>query len=868
MVRIIEFNNLSNALSMKLISSSIAFICVFLSLSTTAFGQLFEDFDSGDDKSFYSGAAVSLPTGSWYLDDALLGDANGDLKNGTRSVRLRDGSVYMLFDKTGGADEFSFFYANAGFSGDDGGKIQVQYSIDGGSNWINTGDEFICTDELQQGTVSVQVDGNIRFRVERTAGGRINLDDFLITDYIAPADTATISVSSDGEILENEASIDFGSVIVGSESSNIIELKNVGVTPLVISGINISGTAFEAEYVMDDSLEFNETIVVALNFVPQEAGNQSETITILSNSVSDSAFVLDLNGEALPNDQAISIAEARALPQGTVVTVAGIVTVTDEFQGPVYFQDETGGLAWFNCDLMRGAGCNSGVFSLNVERGDSIIITGELGSFNDLLQLVDSDEVYEFKPNQVEVIPEEITVAEMNSGDFEGQLVALTVDIDHAGALQGNTDYDIIDNTGTGVLYINDDSEIVGSGAPEGETTIVGVVGIFRGTYQILPRDLEDIDADLFEIPGEEVSKDETFEVVTWNIEWFGQDGNGPEDEDIQLANVITVIDSIDADVYALQEISDQTYFNALIDSLSEYEGVLATFGQDQKTAYLYKTETVELLNSGLITSGMEFSDWAAGRYPLLLNVNATINEEVQELFFYNIHAKAFSEASDYQQRINASSQLKAYLDGTHQGQNVIVLGDFNDEILQSTHQGIDSPYKNFDDDDEYTIVSKSLEERGFTSFSSSSMIDHIVFSSALEDEYFVGTERVENPSYIGSYLSQTSDHYPVWVRFQWGTPVSNEIDSNPDTFTLYQNYPNPFNPSTQITYTLSSSSTVSLLVYDVMGRKVASLIEGKNQVSGEYSYTFEANGLASGLYVYQLEAGNQVLTKKMLLVK
>lgn len=95
---------------------------------------------------------------------------------------------------------------------------------------------------------------------------------------------------------------------------------------------------------------------------------------------------------------------------------------------------------------------------------------------------------------------------------------------------------------------------------------------------------------------------------------------------------------------------------------------------------------------------------------------------------------------------------MKAYIDNNHADDNVIFLGDFNDEILQSTVGSNESPYANFDQDTEYTIVTRSLEERGFTSFSSSSMINHIVFSSELVDEYFEGTEQIENPTYIGSY--------------------------------------------------------------------------------------------------------------------
>lgn len=177
----------------------------------------------------------------------------------------------------------------------------------------------------------------------------------------------------------------------------------------------------------------------------------------------------------------IPISEAREKSEGTQVTVTGHVTVADEFSGPVYFQDQSGGIAWFDYSNMRED------FTLDVQRGDSIVVTGEIGFFNDLLQVVDATS-WEFYPegNQT-VIPTDITVAEMNSGDYEGQLVAMNIDIDFNGSFQGNTNYDISDNSGSGEMRIDNFTNIPGASAPEGNTVIVGVVGQFRGTYQLLP---------------------------------------------------------------------------------------------------------------------------------------------------------------------------------------------------------------------------------------------------------------------------------------------------------------------------------------------------------------------------------------------
>jgi hypothetical protein len=86
-------------------------------------------------------------------------------------------------------------------------------------------------------------------------------------------------------------------------------------------------------------------------------------------------------------------------------------------------------------------------------------------------------------------------------------------------------------------------------------------------------------------------------------------------------------------------------------------------------------------------------------------------------------------------------------------------------------------------------------------------------------------------------------------------------------TYSLAQNYPNPFNPSTTIVYALPGRSYVSLVVYNVLGMKVATLAEGV-QEAGEYNVVFDGSGLASGVYYYRLRAGNYTGTKKLLLIR
>ena len=88
-----------------------------------------------------------------------------------------------------------------------------------------------------------------------------------------------------------------------------------------------------------------------------------------------------------------------------------------------------------------------------------------------------------------------------------------------------------------------------------------------------------------------------------------------------------------------------------------------------------------------------------------------------------------------------------------------------------------------------------------------------------------------------------------------------------PEQITLHQNYPNPFNPVTTISYELARSARVDLAVYDLLGRKVATLVNGMMPAAA-HTVQFDAGQLASGMYMYRLQAGDQVIVKTMMLLK
>ncbi|HMB97673.1 MAG TPA: carbohydrate binding domain-containing protein [Balneolaceae bacterium] len=93
------------------------------------------------------------------------------------------------------------------------------------------------------------------------------------------------------------------------------------------------------------------------------------------------------------------------------------------------------------------------------------------------------------------------------------------------------------------------------------------------------------------------------------------------------------------------------------------------------------------------------------------------------------------------------------------------------------------------------------------------------------------------------------------------------ELDNRPNQFSLDQNFPNPFNPTTNITFTIPQSSDVKLEVFNALGQKVATLVNGSRN-AGSHTITFDASRFASGVYLYRLTSGNCVQINKMLLLK
>ena len=146
-----------------------------------------------------------------------------------------------------------------------------------------------------------------------------------------------------------------------------------------------------------------------------------------------------------------------------------------------------------------------------------------------------------------------------------------------------------------------------------------------------------------------------------------------------------------------------------------------------------------------------------------------------------------------------------------------------------------------------------------------------ITLGGTIRDSYSVSP--VES---IRVDISQASDPgklYTVYTSaagtwsYSFLSTGAGRTDVVPFAFDLQQNFPNPFNPSTTIPFSIKQNTFVSLKVFDIVGREVATILNG-DMKAGNYTRQWNASGLSAGIYFYRLSAGKFIETKKLILLK
>ncbi len=262
------------------------------------------------------------------------------------------------------------------------------------------------------------------------------------------------------------------------------------------------------------------------------------------------------------------------------------------------------------------------------------------------------------------------------------------------------------------------------------------------------------------------LGSEDSFDFMTWNIEWF------PKNAQTTINYVVEVIEDTDIDVIAMQELDDRDLFDQMISSLDGYAGYHES-SWFAGLAFIYNTETVQVNDIYEIYTTSPY--WNAfPRSPMILDLNFNgVN-----YFLINNHFKCCGDgilnlnddSDEEKRRYDAVNLLKEYIDENLSNENVIILGDLNDDISEPASNNvfqliIDDPSYEFVD---YQIASGSSSNWSFPNWPSH--LDHILVSNELFDQLLYSeVETVKLDQYIdggwSEYDYNISDHRPVFMK-------------------------------------------------------------------------------------------------------
>ncbi len=359
---------------------------------------------------------------------------------------------------------------------------------------------------------------------------------------------------------------------------------------------------------------------------------------------------------------------------------------------------------------------------------------------------------------------------------------------------------------------------------------------------------------------------DDTFEIVTWNIEHF------PKNNQTTIDYVDRILKAIDADVYAIQEVGSIVKFNELVNSLPDYDGYLDS-DKFRGLAYIYKKSTVQINSIYEIYNSSTY--WRPfPRYPMVMDLVF----KGERMIIINNHFKccgdgrldAANQSDEEVRRKNASNLLKQYIDENFANLNVLLVGDLNDILTDSDSDNVFKAY--FDDAENYKFADYDIAtdvSSGWSFPTWPSHLDHILITNELFDEYtdedtVVQVIKIED--YItggwSDYDTNISDHRPVAMKFKLNQTLS--IEDEVAQAMGFNNYPNPFTSSTTFAFnTISEKGKIE--IFNVLGQKVFS----NKIVIGQKSITWNAKKMPSGIYIAKLSVNNSnFATLKLVLNK
>jgi endonuclease/exonuclease/phosphatase family metal-dependent hydrolase len=364
-----------------------------------------------------------------------------------------------------------------------------------------------------------------------------------------------------------------------------------------------------------------------------------------------------------------------------------------------------------------------------------------------------------------------------------------------------------------------------------------------------------------------------TFDLVAWNIENFPQHGQTTVD------TVRMIILGLQVDLITVEEIADTVAFRDLINSLDDWQGVYSADeygpGDYQKTGILYRSDQVTLSNVGQIFT----NEWYPfPRPPLMAQVTWQHGSRMFDFYLIVVHLKAGGGSENMDRRRQACQRLKSFIDqsvGEGDEPDFIVAGDFNDDLDDPPEDNSFTVFLN--DSMHYRFLTLPLAGDPFWASypSTGSLIDHVLVTSSVLDEYADGETFTLRLDYeVSNYSYWVSDHRPMFSKFLVpANAVTPAVEHPiPTDARIVAAYPNPFNPSISVEYELAAPSVVTVAVYNILGQEVRVLTTG-SQSAGIHRIRWDGEdraGLAppSGVYFVRLTTDQTQSFRKILLIR
>jgi hypothetical protein len=359
----------------------------------------------------------------------------------------------------------------------------------------------------------------------------------------------------------------------------------------------------------------------------------------------------------------------------------------------------------------------------------------------------------------------------------------------------------------------------------------------------------------------------DTLQVVNWNIEWFGDASE--HNSATQTAAVRSLMTAMNADVYALSEIVNRDSLASVVRSLpGGYDFVISTFGSfapdpgspeyasAQKLALVFRRSRVRnpQPRAMLASSSSAYYNFSSGRFPFQVNVEMLCRDSLWRPFsFMVLHAKAMTDGSSCNRRTMGCRELKDTLDRYFATTRFLLLGDFNDD-LDVSNCGSSQPGNYaylMDDSTHYVALTLPLSRAGGASTAGySSMIDHVVASDEMAENYVSGSAEILKDFVTGivpSYSSSVSDHYPVRTKYVL-QPFAAAVALTASASAAPEIFPNPAQDWMMLR--LSKGGEASVAVYDMQGRYLL-----QQKASG--NSRLDLRSLPAGTYLIRVMAAD-----------